>query len=174
MFFIKQELPVNRQIRAKEVQLIGENGEKLGVIPFNEALEKAEEKNLDLVLVAPNAKPVVCKIMNYGKYKFEQAKKEKEAKKKQRVLEVKEIRVTPNIEEHDFGFKLKNAKKFLTDGNKVKITVRFRGREINNSKAGETVLNKFIEELEEVATVEKRPKLEGRNMFIILAKKAEK
>ena len=174
MFFIKQELPINRQIRAKEVQLIGENGEKLGVISLEEALEKAEEKNLDLVLVAPNANPVVCKIMNYGKYKFEQAKKEKEAKKKQRVLEVKEIRVTPNIEEHDFGFKLKNAQKFLADGNKVRITVRFRGREINNSKAGEIVLNKFIENLEEVATVEKKPKLEGRNMFVILAKKAEK
>ena len=174
MFFIKQELPINRQIRAKEVQLIGETGEKLGIMPLNEALERAEDKNLDLVLVAPNAKPVVCKIMNYGKYKFEQAKKEKEAKKKQRVLEVKEIRVTPNIEEHDFGFKLKNAKKFLADGNKVRITVRFRGREINNSKAGEVVLNKFIENLEDVATVEKKPKLEGRNMFIILAKKAEK
>ena len=174
MFFIKQELPINRQIRAKEVQLIGETGEKLGIMPLNEALERAEDKNLDLVLVAPNAKPVVCKIMNYGKYKFEQEKKEKEAKKKQRVLEVKEIRVTPNIEEHDFGFKLKNAKKFLADGNKVRITVRFRGREINNSKAGEVVLNKFIENLEDVATVEKKPKLEGRNMFIILAKKAEK
>ena len=174
MFFIKQELPINRQIRAKEVQLIGENGEKLGVMSLNEALEKAEDKNLDLVLVAPNANPVVCKIMNYGKYKFEQAKKEKEAKKKQSVLEVKEIRVTPNIEEHDFGFKLKNAKKFLADGNKVRITVRFRGREINNSNAGEIVLNKFIENLEDVATVEKKPKLEGRNMFIILAKKADK
>lgn len=174
MFFIKQELPINRQIRAKEVQLIGENGEKLGILSLNDALEKAEEKNLDLVLVAPNANPVVCKIMNYGKYKFEQAKKEKEAKKKQKVLEVKEIRVTPNIEEHDFGFKLKNVRKFLTDGNKVKITVRFRGREINNAKAGEEVLNKFIENLEDVATVEKKPKLEGRNMFTILAKKAEK
>ena len=183
MFFIKQELPINRQIKAREVQLIGENGEKLGVISFKEnlitapegtSLEKAEEKNLDLVLVAPNATPVVCKIMNYGKYKFEQAKKEKEAKKKQKVLEVKEIRVTPNIEEHDFGFKSKNARKFLQDGNKVKITVRFRGREVNNSKAGEMVLNKFIENLEDVSIVEKSPKLEGRNMFTILAKKTEK
>ena len=137
-------------------------------------MKKAEDLNLDLVLVAPNANPVVCKIMNYGKYKFEQAKKEKEAKKKQKTLEVKEIRVTPNIEEHDFSFKLKNTKKFLDDGNKVKITVRFRGREINNSKAVEAVLNKFIENLEDVATVEKKPKLEGRNMFTILAKKAEK
>jgi translation initiation factor IF-3 len=124
------------------------------------------------VLVSPNAKPVVCKIMNYGKYKFEQSKKEKEAKRKQKVLEIKELRVTPNIEEHDFEFKSKNARKFLTDGNKVKITVKFRGREVNNVKSGEAVLNKFIEKLEDIATVEKQPKLEGRNMFTILAKKA--
>ena len=172
MFYIKQELPTNRQIKAKEIQLIGDNGEKVGIIPLEEALEKAEEKNLDLVLVSPNAKPPVCKIMNYGKYKFEQAKKEKEAKKKQKVLEIKEIRVTPNIEEHDFEFKSKNARKFLEDGNKVKITVKFRGREVNNSKAGEIVLNKFIERLEDISVVEKQPKLEGRNMFTILAKKA--
>ena len=112
--------------------------------------------------------------MNYGKYKFEQAKKEKEAKKKQKSFEIKEIRVTPNIEEHDFSFKSKNAKKFIQEGNKVKITVRFRGREVNNSKAGEVVLKKFIENLSEVASVEKAPKLEGRNMFTILAKKTEK
>ena len=149
-FNIKQELPINGQIREKEVQLIGVNGEKLGVVSTKEALETAEKENLDLVLVAPNGNPPVCKIMNYGKYKFEQAKKEKEAKKKQKVLEVKELRVTPNIEEHDFGFKSKNARKFLQDGNKVKITVRFRGREVNNTKAGEAVLNKFIEELEDV------------------------
>ena len=110
----------------------------------------AFEKKLDIVMVSPNPKMPDCKIMNYGKYKFEQAKKEKEAKKKQKVLEVKEIRVTPNIEEHDFGFKSKNARKFLQDGNKVKITVRFRGREVNNSKAGEMVLNKLIENLEDV------------------------
>ena len=127
---------------------------------------------MDLVLVSPNAKPAVCKIMNYGKYKFEQSKKEKEAKKKQKVLEIKEIRVTPNIEEHDFGFKAKNARKFLEDGNKVKITVRFRGRELNNVKMGEDVLNQFISELEDISVVEKKPKLEGKNMFIILAKKA--
>ncbi len=174
VFCIKQELPINGQIRAKEVQLIGDNGEKIGVISLNEALEKAEEKNLDLVLVAPNANPPVCKIMNYGKYKFEQAKKEKEAKKKQKSFEIKEIRVTPNIEEHDFSFKSKNAKKFIQDGNKVKITVRFRGREVNNSKAGELVLNKFIEDMSDIAVVEKAPKLEGRNMFTILAKKTEK
>ena len=172
MFFIKQELPINGQIRAKDVQLIGENGEKLGVVAFKDALYMAEDKKLDLVLVSPNVNPPVCRIMNYGKYKFEQSKKEKEAKKKQKVLEVKEIRITPNIEEHDFGFKAKNARKFIENGNKLKITVRFRGREINNSKMGEDVLNRFIEELADVAVVEKAPKLEGKNMFIMLAKKA--
>ena len=172
VFYIKQELPINGQIRANEVQLIGETGEKLGIVNYKEALGMAEEKKLDLVLVAPNAKPVVCKIMNYGKYKFEQSKKEKEAKKKQKTMEIKEIRITPNIEEHDYGFKSKNARKFIEAGNKLKITVRFRGREINNSKAGETVLNRFIEDLSDIANVEKAPKLEGKNMFIMLAKKA--
>ncbi len=172
MFYIKQELPINGQIKAKEVQLISDNGEKLGMLPIARALEIAEEKKLDLVLVSPNAQVPVCKIMNYGKYKFEQAKKEKEAKKKQKVQETKELRITPNIEEHDFGFKAKNAKKFIEDGNKVKITVRFRGRELNNVKMGENVLNDFAKELEDVAVVEKAPKLEGKNMFIILAKKA--
>ncbi len=171
MFYIKQELPINGQIKAKEVQVIGDNGEKLGMLPISRALEIAEEKKMDLVLVSPNAQVPVCKIMNYGKYKFEQAKKEKEAKKKQKVLETKELRITPNIEEHDFGFKSKNARKFIEDGNKVKITVRFRGRELNNVKLGEDVLNQFITALEDVAVVEKKPKLEGKNMFIILAKK---
>ena len=172
MFYIKQELPVNGQIRAKEIKLIGKDSEQLGVVSLKEGLEKAEELGLDLVLVAPGAVPPVCKIMNYGKYKFEQAKKEKEAKKKQKTMEIKEIRITPNIEEHDFGFKCKNARKFIEDGNKLKITVRFRGREINNSVMGEKVLNKFIEELSDISVVEKKPKLEGKNMFIMLAKKA--
>ena len=172
VFYIKQELPINRQIRAKEVQVISETGEKLGVLPINKALDLAMDKKLDLVLVAPNAQMPVCKIMNYGKYKFEQSKKEKEAKKKQKIQETKEIRITPNIEEHDFGFKAKNARKFLQDGNKVKITVRFRGREVNNTKMGEAVLNQFIANLEDISIVEKKPKLEGKNMFIILAKKA--
>ncbi len=139
---------------------------------INQALDIAAEKNLDLALVSPNANPPVCKIMNYGKYKFEQAKKEKEARKKQKVLDLKEVRVTPNIEEHDFNFKTKNIRKFLEDGCKVKITVRFKGRELNNVKMGEAVLNDFIDSLEDIATVEKKPLLEGRNMFIILAKKA--
>ena len=171
MFYIKQELPTNGQIRAKEVQLISETGDKLGIVPLARALELATEKKLDLVLVSPNSQVPVCKIMNYGKYKFEQAKKEKEAKKKQRTQETKELRITPNIEEHDFGFKAKNARKFLEDGNKVKITVRFRGRELNNTKLGEQVLNQFIENLEDISVVERKPKLEGKNMFIILAKK---
>lgn len=171
-FNIKQDLPINEQIRVKEVQIIDSEGNKIGPISINEALDMAYEKKLDLVLVAPNAVPPICKLMNYGKYKFEQAKKEKEAKKKQKSFEVKEIRITPNIEEHDFGFKAKNARKFIEDGNKVRITVRFRGRELNYVKLGEATLNKFIEELSDVAVPEKKPILEGKNMFIILAKKA--
>ena len=171
-FNIKQELPINEHIRANEVQVIDENGEKLGVLPLQDALNKAYEKKLDLVLVAPNNNPKVCKIMNYGKYKFEQSKKEKEARKKQKTFEIKEIRITPNIDKHDFDFKSKNAKKFLEDRNKVKITVRFRGRELNYVKQGEEVLNKFIEVLSDVSVAEKRPILEGKNLFIILAKKS--
>ncbi len=170
-FIIKQELPINGQIREKEVQVIDENGNKLGVLAIEEALDIAEERDLDLVLVAPNSSPVVCKLMNYGKYKFEQAKKEKESRKNQKAVELKEIRVTPNIGEHDFGFKSKNARSFLEAGNKVKFTVRFRGRELNNVKAGEAVLNKFIEDLADISVVEKKPFLEGKTMFIILTKK---
>jgi translation initiation factor IF-3 len=167
-------LPINEQIKASKVQVIDDQGEKRGVMSIHDALDLAYDKKLDLVLVAPNAEIPVCKIMNYGKYKFEQSKKEKEAKKKQKTFEIKEIRITPNIEQHDFEFKLKNAQRFIEDGNKVKITVRFRGREMNYVKLGEQVLNKFIEALTEVATVEKKPLLEGKNMFIILAKKADK
>ena len=174
VFYIKQELPINEQIRLKQVQLIDDEGQKLGVMDTREALDIAYEKNLDLVLVAPNGNPPVCKIMNYGKYKFEQAKKEKEAKKKQKVYELKELRITPNTEEHDFNFKAKNARKFLEDGCKVKITVRSRGRELNYASQGESILNEFIENLADIAVPEKKPVLEGKNMFIILAKKAEK
>jgi len=171
VFFIKQELPINGQIRAKEVQVIDENGEKKGTMSLNDALDYAADKKLDLVLVSPNTEVPVCKIMNYGKYKFEQSKREKEARKKQKVLEVKEIRITPNIEQHDFEFKAKNARKFIADGNKVKITVKFRGRELNYIKLGEKILNDFIEALSDVSAPEKKPVLEGKNMFIILAKK---
>lgn len=166
---IKQELPINDQIRFNEVQVISDNGEKLGVMSSRDAINLATEKELDLVLVSPNANPPVCKIMNYGKYKFEQAKREKEAKKKQKTFEVKELRVTPNTEEHDFNFKVKNARKFLEGGSKVKVTVRFRGRELNYVKQGEDILNRFIEELSDIATPEKKPFLEGKNMFIIFS-----
>lgn len=176
VFYIKQDLPINEQIRAKEVQIIDNDGSKIGPISLREALNIAEERKLDLVLVASNKESgiSICKLMNYGKFKFEQSKKEKEARKKQKTLELKEIRVTPNIEGHDFEFKAKNAKKFLLDGNKVKITVRFRGRELNYVKLGEKVLKDFIEELSEISVPEKRPILEGKNMFIILSKKLEK
>ena len=173
-FTIKQELPINEQIRAKEVQVIDEDGEKLGKHTLNEALDMAFEKKLDLVMVSPNPEMPVCKIMNYGKYKFEQSKREKEARKKQKSFEVKEIRITPNIDTHDFEFKAKNARKFLEDGNKVKITLKFRGREMNYIKLGEEVLQKFIDDLSDISIPEKKPLLEGKNMFIILAKKADK
>ena len=141
---------------------------------LNEALDMAFEKKLDLVMVSPNPEMPVCKIMNYGKYKFEQSKREKEARKKQKSFEVKEIRITPNIDTHDFEFKTKNARKFLEDGNKVKITLKFRGREMNYIKLGEEVLQKFINDLSDISVPEKKPLLEGKNMFIILAKKADK
>ena len=166
---IKQDNLINEQIRFREVQVIDDEGNKLGKMETQEALNLAMDKNLDLVLVSANPENPVCKFMNYGKYKFEQAKREKESKKKQKSFELKELRVTPNIEEHDFNFKVKNAKKFIEDGNKVKITVRFRGRELNYVKQGEKVLNNFSEALSEVAILEKKPLLEGKNMFIILA-----
>ena len=171
MFYIKQELPINEQIRSKKVQVIDDQGEKKGVMSLNDALDFAFDRKLDLVLVSPNVEPPVCKVMNYGKYKFEQSKKEKEAKKKQKTFETKEIRITPNIEKHDFEFKARNARKFLEEGNKVKITVKFRGRELNYIKLGEDNLNKFIEELSDIAAPEKKAVLEGKNMFIILARK---
>lgn len=134
----------------------------------SEALKIAEEKELDLVEVAPNANPVVCKVMNYGKYKYEQARKEKESKKKQKVVDVKEIRLSSTIDTHDFEFKAKNAKKFLEDGNKVKATIKFKGRELNNTTFGSNVLKKFAEALEEVGSVDKEPKLEGRSMMLMI------
>lgn len=171
---IKQDLPINEQIRADKVQLIDENNQKLGIVDLQKALETAYDKKLDLVLVSMNSNPKVCKIMDYGKFRFEQAKKEKEARKKSKGIETKEIRITPNIDTHDFEFKCKNAEKFLKDGNKVKITVRFRGREMNYVKLGENVLNKFMESLKDISNVEKKPLLEGKNMFIILSPKPSK
>ena len=171
---IKQDLPINEQIRADKVQLIDENNQKLGIVDLQKALETAYDKKLDLVLVSMNSNPKVCKIMDYGKFRFEQAKKEKEARKKSKGIETKEIRITPNIDTHDFEFKCKNAEKFLKDGNKVKITVRFRGREMNYVKLGENVLNKFMESLKDISNIEKKPLLEGKNMFIILSPKPSK
>lgn len=160
---------INEEIRDKEVRVIDADGSMLGIMSAKEAQKIANSKNQDLVKIAPQAVPPVCRIMDYGKYKFELAKKEKEAKKKQRIIDVKEIRVSPVIEEHDFEFKAKNAQKFLQDGDKVKISVKFRGRELNHTSLGEAVLDKFAKFLESHGTVEKKPKLEGKNMIMVMA-----
>ncbi|MYL41557.1 MULTISPECIES: translation initiation factor IF-3 [Virgibacillus] len=165
---------VNEKIRAREVRLIDANGDQLGVKSRQEALDIAQTRNLDLVLVAPNAKPPVCRIMDYGKYRFEQQKKEKEARKKQKVINVKEVRFTPGIGDHDFETKLKQARKFLTKGDKVKAAVRFRGRAITHKDLGREVLDRFAEEVKDIATIETKPKMEGRNMFMMLAPVNEK
>lgn len=165
---------VNEKIRAREVRLIDVNGEQLGIKSRNEALDIAANANLDLVMVAPNAKPPVCRVMDYGKYRFEQQKKEKEARKKQTVIKVKEVRLSPNIEEHDFNTKLRNARKFLSKGDKVKASVRFRGRAITHKELGQEVLERMAEECKDVAQIETKPKMEGRSMFLMLAPLAEK
>jgi translation initiation factor IF-3 len=160
---------VNEKIRAKELRLIDANGDQLGVKSRQEALELAQKANLDLVLVAPNAKPPVARIMNYGKFRYEQQKKEKEARKNQKIINVKEVRFTPGIGAHDFETKLKNARKFLEKGDKVKAAVRFRGRAITHKELGREVLDRFAKEVKDIATVESHPKMEGRNMFMMLA-----
>lgn len=165
---------VNEKIRAREVRLIDVNGEQLGIKTRSEALDIAANANLDLVMVAPNAKPPVCRVMDYGKYRFEQQKKEKEARKKQTVIKVKEIRLSPNIEEHDFNTKLRNARKFLTKGDKVKASVRFRGRAITHKELGQNVLERVAEECKDIAQIETKPKMEGRSMFLMLAPLNEK
>jgi translation initiation factor IF-3 len=162
---------INEEIRDKEVRVIDADGSMLGVMPGKEAQKLAISKNLDLVKIAPQAAPPVCRVMDYGKYKFELAKKDKEARKKQKIIELKEVRVSPTIEDHDFEFKAKNAQKFLEEGDKVKISVRFRGREIHHASLGEVVLNKFSLFLENVGVIEKRPKLEGKNMTMVMAPK---
>ncbi|MEN6314276.1 MAG: translation initiation factor IF-3 [Clostridiaceae bacterium] len=159
---------INEEIRDKEVRVIDSDGNMLGVMPTVEAQKLANTKNLDLVKIAPQAAPPVCKVMDYGKYMFELAKKEKEARKNQRVITIKEVWIKPNIEDHDFSFKVKNAYKFLKDGDKVKVSVRFRGREMNYTALGEQVLNKFAEAMVDVGIVERKPKLEGRSMIMIL------
>lgn len=165
---------VNETIRAREVRLIDANGDQLGVKTRNEALEIAQKRNLDLVLVAPGAKPPVCRIMDYGKYRYEQQKKEKEARKKQRVINVKEVRFSPVIGDHDFNTKLRNARKFIENGDKVKASVRFRGRAITHKELGREVLDRLAEELKDIATVETKAKMEGRQMFMMLAPHSEK
>src|SRR5690625_3567574 len=171
---ISKDMNVNEKIRAREVRLIDSTGDQLGVKSKQEASEIASKRELDLVLVAPNAKPPVCRIMDYGKYRFEQQKKEKEARKKQKVINVKEVRFTPGIGDHDFETKLKNARKFLDKGDKVKAAVRFRGRAITHKDLGREVLDRFAEEVKDIATVESKPKMEGRNMFMMLAPSKDK
>ncbi len=168
---IISELMINEQVRDREVRLIGENGEQLGIMSAKDAMKIAREANLDLVKIAPTAKPPVCKIIDYGKYRYEMARKEKEAKKKQKTVEVKEVRLSPNIDTNDLNTKMNNARKFLEKGNKVKITLRFRGREMAHMGASKHILDDFAESLSDIATVEKPAKLEGRSMSIVLAEK---
>lgn len=151
------------------MRVVDEDGKQLGIMPTKEALRLAEERQQDLVEVAPQAKPPVCRIMDYGKYKYEQSKREKEARKKQKIITVKEVKLRPNIEDHDLKVKTRNVTRFLKAGDKVKVTIMFRGREIVHPKNGEALLNRVAEEIGDLATVEKQPKLEGRNMFMILA-----
>ena len=162
---------INEQIRDKEVRLIGEDGEQLGVMSSREALKLAQEADLDLVKIAPTAKPPVCKIIDYGKYRYELARKEKEAKKKQKTVEVKEIRMSPNIDSNDLNTKMNAAKKFLSKGDKVKVTLRFRGREMAHMQTSKHILDDFAEQLAGIAVVEKAPKLEGRSISMVLAEK---
>ena len=165
------DLMINEQIRDKEIRLIGENGQQLGVMSPREAMAMAEEAGLDLVKVAPTANPPVCKIVDYGKYKYEQLRKEKEAKKKQRIIEIKEIGLTPNIDTNDLNTKVNAARKFLSKGDKVKITMRFRGREMAHMNSSKHILDDFAQSLSDVATVEKEPKVEGRSMTMFLTEK---
>ena len=168
---IISELFINEQIRDKEVRVIGEDGEQLGILSAREALQLAEEAGVDLVKIAPTAKPPVCKIVDYGKFKYEQTRKEKEAKKKQKVIEIKEIRLSPNIDTNDLNTKINAAKKFLSKGDRVKVTLRFRGREMAHMAASKHILDDFAEALADVSVVEKAPKVEGRSMTMFLTEK---
>lgn len=165
---------INEEIRAREVRVIGSDGEQLGIMFGREAQQLAYEKHLDLVEIAPTAKPPVCRIMDYGKYRYEQQKREKESRKKQKTFDIKEVKLRPGIEEHDFNVKFKNAVRFLEDGDKVKVTIMFRGRELSHPELGEVLLNKMAAQLKEMAVVERQPKLEGKNMIMIVAPKPSK
>ncbi|WP_174678711.1 translation initiation factor IF-3 [Veillonella denticariosi] len=169
---ISKDTPrINEEIRARELRVVGPENEQIGIMSGREALALAEEQHLDLVEIAPNAKPPVARIMNYGKYRYEQQKREKEAKKKQKIVTLKEVKLRPHIEDHDFYVKMKNASKFLAEGNKVKVTIMFRGRELSHPELGMAVLTRFADELKETASIEKAAKLEGRNMTMILVSK---
>lgn len=162
---------INEQIRDKEIRLIGEDGQQLGVMLTRDAMKLAQDANLDLVKIAPTAKPPVCKIIDYGKYRYELARKEKEAKKKQKTTEIKEVRLSPNIDDNDLNTKANQARKFITKGDKVKIALRFRGREMAHMNASKEILDDFFKILDDIAVVEKPTKLEGRNMIMFLTKK---
>lgn len=169
-----KETQINEEIRDREVRVIDSDGTQLGIMPIAEAMRLADEKNTDLVKIAPQAKPPVCKIMDYGKYRFEQAKREKEAKKNQRVIEIKEVRLSLNIDTHDFETKANQAIKFLKSGNRVKVSIRFRGREMAHPENGLGTMSKFAEAVSEYGTVEKPAKLEGRSMLMFIAAKSSK
>jgi translation initiation factor IF-3 len=162
---------INEQIRDREVRVVSASGEQLGIMSSREAMKLAQEAELDLVKIAPKAQPPVCKIIDYGKFKYEQTRKEKEAKKKQKTVEIKEVRMSPNIDTNDLNTKINNAKKFLEKGNKVKVTLRFRGREMAHVQQSRHILDDFAETLKDIASIEKAPKLEGRNMSMVLTVK---
>ena len=168
---IISELMRNEQIRDREIRLIGEDGEQLGIMSARDAMKLAREANLDLVKIAPTAKPPVCKIIDYGKYRYEQARREKEARKKQKTIEVKEIRLSPNIDTNDLNTKVNQARKFVSGGNKVKVAVRFRGRELAHTAVGKTILEDFAQKLSDIAVIDKPAKLEGKSMVMFLVEK---
>lgn len=170
----KKELYINEEIRGKELRVIDSDGSQLGILTSQQALALAEEKNLDLVMISPQAKPPVCKIMDYGKYRFEQARREKEKRKNQKVVDIKEVRLSLNIDTHDFNTKLNHALKFIAKGDKVKVSIRFRGREMGHPELGTEIMKKFADACAEVAVIEKQPKLEGRSMLMFLAPKPTK
>lgn len=167
----KDGFRVNEEIRTREIRLVGEDGEQLGIMPPRDAMRLALEKGLDLVEVAPNAKPPVCKIMDIGRYKYEQSKRDKEARKKQHVVSVKEVKLRPNIEENDFNTKVRNAIRFLEDGDKVKVTIMFRGREMSHPELGKELLDRVAEVVKDLGNIEKGAKLEGKNMSMIISPK---
>ncbi len=168
---IISELMINEQIRDREIRLIGEDGEQLGIMSARDAMKLAREANLDLVKIAPTAKPPVCKIIDYGKYRYEQARREKEARKKQKTIEVKEVRLSPNIDTNDLNTKVNQARKFVSSGNKVKVAVRFRGRELAHTAVGKTILEDFAQKLSDIAVIDKPAKLEGKSMVMFLVEK---